>query len=169
MMSYILYDYMTLLVQMSGFESSLEPVHGGHKTRNFTCTMSPLPPSPQGTCLSLLNSLLVSEDDNNYLRTIIRIPTKPLLLYLESYDLSGESDSGYDNRHRDNSVSMTTRSNSDAQDHSGLDEGIGGMGGVSLIVPRAGLMGKFRAGSFNSETSESSSGGRSMYRYGCKE
>ena len=120
----------------------------------------------QGTCLFLLNSLLVSEDDNDYLRTIIRIPTKPLLLYLEPHDPSGESDSGYDNRNRDTSVSTTTRSSSDAQESLGLDEGLGGMGSSSLTVPRvgAGLMGgKFRATSFTSETSESSSG-RSMYR-----
>lgn len=61
--------------------------------------------------MSLLNNLLISEDDNDYLRTIIRIPTSPLLQYLETCDL-GEEDSGYEHnthRHRDTTLSVETR------------------------------------------------------------
>eukprot|EP00731_Ephydatia_muelleri_P039088 Em1092g1a len=50
-----------------------------------------------GTCLSILNSLLVTEDDNDYLKTIIRIPTQPLLAYLEPPGGESDWDSGVDN------------------------------------------------------------------------
>ncbi|KAL5463285.1 hypothetical protein EMCRGX_G032175 [Ephydatia muelleri] len=50
-----------------------------------------------GTCLSILNTLLVTEDDNDYLKTIIRIPTQPLLAYLEPPGGESDWDSGVDN------------------------------------------------------------------------
>ena len=53
--------------------------------------------------MSLLNQLLVSEDDNDYLRTIIKIPTAPLLQYLEARQQEGagqEEDSGCENNSR---------------------------------------------------------------------
>ena len=84
------------------------PISPLHLHANFHS----LTPS-QDTCLSLLNSLLVSEDDNDYLRTIIRIPPEPLLSYLEPYE--SDIDSGIENQHRDTSVSGTTRSSSDYQ------------------------------------------------------
>ena len=72
------------------------------------------PPCPcfQGTCLSLLNQLLVSEDDNDYLRTIIKIPTAPLLQYLEPRPLQGagqEDDSGCENNPNSRRDTMETR------------------------------------------------------------
>ena len=66
----------------------------------------------QGTCLSLLNSLLISEDDNDHLQKIIRVPSEPLLMYLEPYEMSGsDADSGIGSRH----LSRTTPSGSDNQ------------------------------------------------------
>ncbi|KAL5502441.1 hypothetical protein EMCRGX_G009214 [Ephydatia muelleri] len=56
-------------------------------------TRDPVP----GMCLSILNSLLVNEDDNDYLKTIIRIPTQPLLAYLEPLGGESDGDSGVDN------------------------------------------------------------------------
>eukprot|EP00731_Ephydatia_muelleri_P006237 Em0003g485a len=56
-------------------------------------TRDPVP----GMCLSILNSLLVNEDDNDYLKTIIRIPTQPLLAYLEPLGGESDGDCGVDN------------------------------------------------------------------------
>ena len=86
----------------------------------------------------------MSEDDTDYLRTIIRIPSGPLLLYLEPcepYEFDIESS------RRDTSVSAGTRSSSD----SGM--GLSGLG-----------YGKLRGSSISSEISETSSG-RSVARY----
>ena len=91
--------------------SQPQPSHP-HNLNPHTLTTSTLTPS-QGTCLSLLNGLLVSEDDNDYLRTIIRIPSGPLLSYLEPYE--SDIDSGFENQRRDTSISGTTRSSSDYQ------------------------------------------------------
>ncbi len=87
---------------------------------------------PQGTCLSLLNSLLVSEDDTDFLRTIIRIPTDPLLLYLEPC----EPPDG-DTSRRGTTVSVATSD-------SGLSRG------------------KARGTSIDSEISETSSGRQAL-------
>lgn len=70
---------------------------------------------PQGTCLVLLNSLLISDDDNDYLRTIVRIPSEPLLAFLEPTEgQHSDVDSGFDTQ-RDLSLSVTTHSSSDDQ------------------------------------------------------
>ena len=61
------------------------------------CYSSILSSPIQGTCLFILNSLLVNEDDNDYLKTIIRIPTQPLLAYLEPPGGESDGDSGVDN------------------------------------------------------------------------
>lgn len=53
----------------------------------------------------LLNSLLVSDDDNDYLRTIVKIPCYPLLAFLEHTE--SDADSGLGSQ-RDPSVSSTT-------------------------------------------------------------
>ena len=45
----------------------------------------------QGTCMALLGGLLISEDNEDYLPTIIKIPILPLLKFLEPL----ESDSGF--------------------------------------------------------------------------
>jgi hypothetical protein len=71
-------------------------------------TRDPIP----GTCLSLLDNLLVSEEDNDHLQKIIRVPSEPLLMYLEPYEMSGsDADSGIGSRH----LSRTTPSGSDNQ------------------------------------------------------
>ena len=115
----------------------------------------------QGTCLTLLNGLLVSEDDSDFLRTIIRIPSKPLLHYLEpTGDVTSESDSGCGNLRRDTLLSCTARSSSDTSSHVTQDEGVACVGSSRLEVPVSGI----RASSINSEISESSSG-RSLARY----
>ena len=53
----------------------------------------------------LLNSLLVSDDDNDYLRTIVKIPCYPLLAFLEHTE--SDTDSGLGSQ-RDPSFSSTT-------------------------------------------------------------
>lgn len=124
------------------------------------CFLSPCL-CPQGTCLSLINGLLVSEDDSDFLRTIIRIPSKPLLCYLEpAGDLVSESDSGYGNLRKDAILTSAARSNSDASNHVTQDEGIAGMGSSKLEVPPP----PARASSITSETSEGSYSGRSLAR-----
>ena len=45
----------------------------------------------QGTCLALLGGLLISEDNEDYLPIIIKIPISPLLKFLEPL----ENDSGF--------------------------------------------------------------------------
>lgn len=119
--------------------------------------------SPQGTCLSLLNGLLLSEDDSDFLRTIVRIPSKPLLHYLEPImgDVASESDSGIGNLRRDMFMSVMARSSSDASNQVTQDEGVAGVGPARLEVPVSAI----RTSSINSELSESSYSGRSLARY----
>lgn len=85
----------------------------------------------------------MSEDDTDYLRTIIRIPSGPLLLYLEPCEPS-ESDN--DQTRHSTTVSVGTGSSSDS-----------GMG-LSSLGQRI-----VRGSSFSSEASVSSSG-RSIAR-----
>ena len=92
----------------------------------------------------LLNSLLISDDDNDYLRTIVRIPSDPLLAFLEPSE--SDIDSGFDNQ-RDISISITTHSSSDDTVPRVLDP--------TLLMPPAWT--KDRAASFHSVTSDSSS------------
>lgn len=94
----------------------------------------------------LLNSLLVGDDDNDHLRTIVRIPCEPLLAFLEPSE--SDIDSGLDVQ-RDISLSVTTHSSSDDTAPRGLDAGP-----TSLLQP---LGNKERASSFLSATSDSSS------------
>ena len=116
----------------------------------------------QGTCLSLLNGLLVSEDDSDFLRTIVRIPSKPLLQYLEPIigDGVSESDSGYGNLRRDALMSITARSSSGASNQVTQDEGMAVLGPARLEVPVSNI----RTSSINSEQCESSYSGRSLAR-----
>ena len=65
--------------------------------------------SPQGTCLMLLNGLLVSDDNNDYLRTIAKLPCDPLLTFLEPCE--NESDSGV------GSQNINSRSSTITSDH----------------------------------------------------
>ncbi|CAI8040309.1 hypothetical protein GBAR_LOCUS22470, partial [Geodia barretti] len=94
-------------------------------------TRDPIP----ATCLSLLNSLLICEDDSDHLQKIIRVPSEPLLMYLEPYEMSGyDSDSGIGSRH----LSRTTPSGSDNQvnvsGESRPNSGVGA-GGNHLDIP----------------------------------
>lgn len=87
----------------------------------------------------MLNSLLVSGDDNDYLKAIVKIPCNPLLIFLEHFE--SDTDSGLG---RDASLSSTT-----ASDHQTADDS-SGKGVMSLVKDRG-----------YSITSESSSGGHS--------
>ena len=82
----------------------------------------------------------MSDDDNDYLRTIVRIPADPLLAFLEPSD--SDIDSGFD---RDISVSVTTHSSSD--DPRSMDP--------ALLIPPA-AWSKDRASSLLSSDSSSS-------------
>ncbi|XP_065910773.1 uncharacterized protein [Dysidea avara] len=68
----------------------------------------PLP----GTCLVLLGGLLMGDDDEDYLPTIIKIPVSPLLKFLES----SENDSGFRGTH-------TTHSSMDGQHNGSFGDG----------------------------------------------
>lgn len=63
----------------------------------------------QGTCLMLLNSLIISDDNNDYLRTIAKLPCDPLLTFLEPSE--NESDSGV------GSQNVNSRSSTITSDH----------------------------------------------------
>ena len=78
-------------------------------THTHTHTHTPV--STQGTCLSLLDSMLVSEEDNDQIQKIIRVPSRPLLLYLEPGEGFSDNDSGIESRH----LSRTTPFSSDNQ------------------------------------------------------
>ena len=93
----------------------------------------------------ILNSLLVSDDENDYLRTIAKIHCEPLLGFLEHTD--SDNDSGLGSQ-RDTSLSSTTTSDNPAS--SQTDE----VKHYNHFFPQ--LIAKERAHSFT--TSESSSG-----------
>lgn len=59
----------------------------------------------------ILNSLLVSDDDNDYLRTIAKIPCDPLLVFLEHSDSDADSGLGSQRERDPSSSSMTTYEN----------------------------------------------------------
>lgn len=96
----------------------------------------------QGTCLNLLNSLLVSGDDNDYLKAIVRIPCDPLLVFLEPCESDVDSGLGRD-------ASLSSATTSDHQMSSNADD-TSSKGLLSLTKDRG-----------FSITSESSSGGHS--------
>ena len=115
----------------------------------------------QGTCLSILNSLLVNEDDNDYLKTIIRIPTQPLLAYLEPPGGESDGDSGVDNtRLRSSSDALSQPQQQQLQPTSSADNSRpSSISGPFLEVAKKG-----RGLSFHSEASNSSSS-RSLVRW----
>jgi len=101
----------------------------------------------------------VADDEGDSLRAIIRIPTAPLLHYLENPD-PGDADSGIDTRsrsHRDTLSSTDTHYSSDRA--STADEGVGG---VNLLAPPTNQNG--HRSSIHSEISECGSSGRSIMR-----
>ena len=111
--------------------------------------------------MALLNSLLVAGDEGDSLRAIIRIPTAPLLYYLESCEASPGTDSGVEScGHRDTVGSLDTCYSSDMAS-STTDEGVGGANLLALPTGQDGT----RCSSFLSEASESSSGGRTLLRW----
>lgn len=116
-----------------------------HSTAVSVCQLSCVSCPSQGTCLMLLNSFLVSDDDNDHLRTIVRIPCEPLLAFLEPSE--SDIDSGCEFQ-RDPSLSITTHSSSDDAAPRGLDTG------PALLQP---FGSKERTSSFLSATSDSSS------------
>ena len=119
----------------------------------------------QGTCLSILNSLLVNEDDNDYLKTIIRIPTQPLLAYLEPPGGESDGDSGVDNtrlRSSSDALSQPQQQQQLLQPTSSADNSRpSSISGPFLEVAKKG-----RGLSFHSEASDSSSS-RSLVRWVC--
>ncbi len=103
----------------------------------------------------------MGEDDSDSLRAIIRIPTGPLLHYLESREADSGIESGSQSgTRRDTLGSNDTRYSSDVA--SSINEDA--VGGAELLALPAKLDGN-RCSSFHSETSESSSGGRSIMRW----
>ena len=115
----------------------------------------------QGTCLSILNSLLVNEDDNDYLKTIIRIPTQPLLAYFEPPGGESDGDSGVDNtRLRSSSDALSQPQQQLLQPTSSADNSRPS----SISGPFLEVVKKGRGLSFHSEASDSSSS-RSLVRW----
>ena len=116
----------------------------------------------QGTCLSILNSLLVNEDDNDYLKTIIRISTQPLLTYLEPSGGESDGDSGVDSTRLRSSSDVLSQPQQQQllQPTSSVDNSRpSSISGPFLEVAKKG-----RGLSFHSEASDSSSS-RSLVRW----
>ena len=107
----------------------------------------------QGTYLSILNSLLVNEDDNDYLKTIIRIPTQPLLAYLEPPGGESDGDSGVDNTRLRSSSDALSQPQQLLQPTSSADNSRPS----SISGPFLEVVKKGRGLSFHSEASDSSS------------
>ena len=117
----------------------------------------------QGTCLSILNSLLVNEDNNDYLKTIIRIPTQPLT-YLDPPGGESDGDSRVDNTRLRSSADALSQPQQQQllQPTSSADNSRPS----SISRPFLEVVKKWRGLSFHSEASDSSSS-RSLVRWVC--